>query len=131
MPPKVSTYHTSTPQQPHRPSRYAGANVPLLNDAVYTQAKPTPPVPEGESAITHLECALEGDRYEAGVLQGLSKAMKPLLVKYDYEKAKKTLTRAALAARPNTMWKWREILPVTKTENCVYLGEECVPTFHP
>lgn len=84
-------------------------------------------MPEGESAISHLECALEGDRYEAGVLQGLSKAMKPLLVKYDYEKAKKTLTRAALAARPNTMWKWREILPVTKTENCVYLGEECVP----
>lgn len=68
------------------------------------QAKPTPPVPEAESAITHLECALKGDRYEKGVLQGLSKAMKPLLVKYDYEKAKKTLTRESLAARPNTMW---------------------------
>lgn len=23
--------------------------------------------------------------------------------------------------------KWREILPVTKTENCVYLGEEATP----
>jgi threonine synthase len=53
--------------------------------------------------------------------------MKPLLVKYDYEKAAKTLTREALAKRPNTLWKWREILPVTKTENCVYLGEEATP----
>ena len=61
------------------------------------------------------------------MLHNLSKAMKPLLVKYDYDKAAETLTREALATRPATMWKWREILPVTKTENCVYLGEECVP----
>lgn len=66
-------------------------------------------------------------RYDAHALHNLSKAGKPLLVKYDYDKARATLTRDELARRPNTMWKWREILPVTKTENCVYLGEECAP----
>jgi len=84
-------------------------------------------VPDAPSAITHLECALEGDRYDAHALHNLSKAGKPLLVKYDYDKARATLTRDELARRPNTMWKWREILPVTKTENCVYLGEEATP----
>uniref|UniRef100_A0A7S0MS41 Tryptophan synthase beta chain-like PALP domain-containing protein n=1 Tax=Pyramimonas obovata TaxID=1411642 RepID=A0A7S0MS41_9CHLO len=91
------------------------------------KATPTPRVPEGDSAVTHLECALEGDKYDKGVLHNLSAAMKPLIVKYDYAKAAKTLTRESLATRPNTLWKWREILPVTKTENCVYLGEEATP----
>ncbi|HEV2329503.1 MAG TPA: threonine synthase [Verrucomicrobiae bacterium] len=36
----------------------------------------------------------------------------PLEVAYDYERIKKSLTRAAIASRPKTMWRYRELLPV-------------------
>jgi len=36
----------------------------------------------------------------------------PLEVVYDYAKIKKSMTKAALAKRPETMWRFRELLPV-------------------
>ncbi len=36
----------------------------------------------------------------------------PLEVVYDYDKIKKSMTKAALAKRPETMWRFRELLPV-------------------
>jgi threonine synthase len=63
------------------------------------------------SLVTHLECSLTGERYEAGRVHNLSRAGKPLLVRYDLDAAKRTLTRESLAARPAGMWKWRELLP--------------------
>ncbi len=36
----------------------------------------------------------------------------PLEVVYDYDKIKKSMTKAALAKRPQTMWRFRELLPV-------------------
>src|SRR3569832_105350 len=41
----------------------------------------------------------------------LSRAGKPLLVRYDIEAAARTLTRESLAERKPGMWKWRELLP--------------------
>jgi threonine synthase len=61
--------------------------------------------------VTHLECSLTGERYEAGQVHNLSRAGKPLLVRYDLEAAKRTLTRDSVAARDAGMWKWRELLP--------------------
>jgi len=61
--------------------------------------------------VTHLECSLTGERYEAGRVHNLSRAGKPLLVRYDLEAASKALTRDAIAAREPGMWKWRELLP--------------------
>ena len=43
--------------------------------------------------VTHLECSLTGERYEAGQVHNLSRAGKPLLVRYDLEAAKRTLTQ--------------------------------------
>ena len=122
---RSTLFHNARPALRHRAAVSVRAAAAEVSKAA--AAKPISGVPEGKSAITHLECALEGDEYEAGVLHNLSKAGKPLLVRYDYEAASKTLTRESLAARPATLWKWREILPVTKTENCVYLGEEATP----
>ncbi|MBA2467352.1 MAG: threonine synthase, partial [Sphingomonas sp.] len=62
--------------------------------------------------VTHLECSLTGERYEAGRIHGLSRAGKPLLVRYDLDRARATLTRDSLAGREPTMWKWRELLPL-------------------
>jgi threonine synthase len=73
--------------------------------------------------VTHLECSLTGERYEADQLHGLSKAGRPLLVRYDLAAAGQALSREALEARPTDLWRWRELLPVRRTEDIVSLGE--------
>ena len=50
--------------------------------------------------VTHLECSLTGERYEAGEVHNLSRAGKPLLVRYDLEGVRKALGKDALARRP-------------------------------
>jgi threonine synthase len=75
--------------------------------------------------VTHLECSLTGERYEAGQVHNLSSAGKPLLVRYDTEAVKRTLTRESLAGREPGMWKWAELLP--NTDEPVSLGEPETP----
>ena len=79
------------------------------------------------SFVTHLECGLTGERYEADIIQGLSKAGRPLLVRYDLAGIKQALTKDMLAMRPQTMWRYREMLPVRRPENVVSLGEIVTP----
>jgi len=73
--------------------------------------------------VTHLECSLTGDRYPAGEPHNLSAAGKPLLVRYDHERARISLTRDSLSQRPPGMWKWRELLPLPAGVEPVSLGE--------
>jgi len=77
--------------------------------------------------VTHLECGLTGERYDADIIQGLSKAGRPLLVRYDLDGVAKALTKDVLAARPQTLWRYRELLPVRRPENIVSLGEIVTP----
>ena len=63
---------------------------------------------ERPTFVTHLECAMEGDHYPADQIHNLSKAGKPLLVRYDLAGVKKALTKDALAQRPADMWRYRE-----------------------
>ena len=77
--------------------------------------------------VTHLECAMTGETYAADMLHGLSKVGRPLLVRYDLEKAGQALTKAGLAERPADLWRYRELLPVRRTENIVSLGENATP----
>ena len=77
--------------------------------------------------VTHLECGLTGERYEADVIQGLSKTGRPLLARYDLAGIAKALTKHMLAARPQTLWRYREMLPVRRPENLVSLGEIVTP----
>jgi threonine synthase len=82
---------------------------------------------ERETFVTHLECSMTGERYEADRVHGLSRAGKPLLVRYDLERARAALGREALAERPLDMWRYREILPVRRAEHIVSLGEAATP----
>jgi len=78
--------------------------------------------------ITHLECANCGTHYEADRLQNLCKECgKPLLVRYDLEKAARTLTKDSLKNREANLWRYREVLPVENEENIVCLGEGWTP----
>lgn len=79
------------------------------------------------SFVTHLECSRTGEHYPAGVLHGLSAADAPLLVRYDLQALRSTLTREAIAARPATMWRYREFLPLGPDIEPVSLGETITP----
>ena len=77
--------------------------------------------------VTHLECSLTGERYPADTLQGLSRAARPLLVRYDLDGVRKALPHEVLAARAQTLWRYRELLPVRRAQNVVSLGEVVTP----
>jgi threonine synthase len=81
------------------------------------------------SALTHLEGALSGERYPADELFGLDPADgRPLLARYDIEKAARTLTAESLVQRrTGGLWRWAELLPVRNRNNIVYLGEGDTP----
>ena len=78
---------------------------------------------ERPTFVTHLECSLTGEHYEADQLHGLSRAGRPLLVRYDLGAVRGFVPRAMIEARPTDLWRWRELLPVRQTENVVSLGE--------
>ena len=78
--------------------------------------------------VTHLECSMTGERYEADRVHGLSQAGRPLLVRYDLEGLGKAISKEALAARiDGGFWRYREFLPVRKSGNVVSLGEVTTP----
>ena len=82
---------------------------------------------ERPTFVTHLECAMTGERHEADVVHNLSRAGKPLLVRYDLAGVKKALSKDTLARRAPDLWRYRELLPVRKTADIVSLGECMTP----
>jgi threonine synthase len=52
---------------------------------------------------------------------------KPLLVRYDLDRAAATLTKESLRDRGSDLWRYREVLPVEHDENIVSLGEGWTP----
>lgn len=77
--------------------------------------------------VTHLECSYTGKTYAADQLHGLSEAGKPLLVRYDLEALGKAIAKEDLVSRLPEFWRYREFLPVRKSENVVRLGELMTP----
>lgn len=77
--------------------------------------------------VTHLECGYTGLRYDPDVVRGLSDNDKPLLVRYDLDGIRDSVSKDELASRPTGMWRYREFLPVRRSENVVSLGESETP----
>ncbi|MXZ33373.1 MAG: pyridoxal-phosphate dependent enzyme, partial [Gammaproteobacteria bacterium] len=77
--------------------------------------------------VTHLECSYTGKRYPADTLQGLSEAGKPLLVRYDLDALADAVSKVVLIDREPELWRYREFLPVRRSENVVRLGEVITP----
>ncbi|WP_324750689.1 threonine synthase [Sphingomonas sp. LY54] len=77
--------------------------------------------------VSHLECSITGERYEADRLHGLSRAGRPLLVRYDLDGVRQALSKDAVTQRPADFWRWRELLPVRDKANIVSLGENATP----
>ena len=82
---------------------------------------------ERKTFVTHLECAATGDRYAADEIHNLSRAGKPLLVRYDLDGVSKSFSKEALNRRAPDLWRYRELLPVRRLADIVSLGEAMTP----
>ena len=76
--------------------------------------------------VSHLEGAIDGAQLAADQLQTLHKD-RPILVRYDLDGVRRAVTKEQLAARPQTMWRYRELLPHFDEREVVTLGERMSP----
>lgn len=75
-----------------------------------------------------LECGSCGTRYPATPGATVCLACgKPLLVRYDIDRERDAALPERWAARPSTMWRFRELLPLREHESAVSLGEGGTP----
>ena len=79
------------------------------------------------TTVTHLECSVCARRYEAGKPHNLCECGGPLLVRYDLQKAKESWSRDWIPNGPSSMWRYAPVLPVSKPNAIVSLGEGMTP----
>ena len=70
--------------------------------------------------IKGLVCRECGETYPAKMIHACEKCYAPLEVSYDLEKIK--VTRDEISRRPRTIWRYRELLPLSDYESAVDLG---------
>jgi threonine synthase len=79
------------------------------------------------SALSHLACARCGARHDPALVQGTCACGSPLLARYDLARAAALTSPAAIAARPPDLWRYHELLPVSRAARVVSLGEGMTP----
>jgi threonine synthase len=78
------------------------------------------------SFVTHLESALDGTRFPAGHVHTVHQG-RPLWVRYDLDRVRAAVTPNAIAGRPPSLWRYRELLPLPLEAEPVTLGEGMTP----
>ncbi|MCZ6836827.1 MAG: threonine synthase [Planctomycetota bacterium] len=76
--------------------------------------------------VTHLESAIDGTHLPSGTIQTLHEG-RPLWVRYDLDALAQSMSRDDLQSRPQSMWRYRELLPVVDDANIVSLDETMTP----
>tara|TARA_Y100001934_G_C12352075_1_gene775936 strand:- start:310 stop:1560 length:1251 start_codon:yes stop_codon:yes gene_type:complete len=88
---------------------------------------PRPVKPMGRY-VSHLECAYTGKRYQPGAVHTVSDDGKPIVVKYDLEAIRREVSRESIGeSMESGFWRYSALLPVTKKENRISLGEVLTP----
>jgi threonine synthase len=64
------------------------------------------------TALKGLQCHVCHTPFPAEALFVCDQCFGPLEAVYDYDIARRTLTREAIAARPRSLWRYRELLPI-------------------
>ena len=77
--------------------------------------------------VSHLECARCRKHLEAGRVHNLCDCGSPLLVRYQLAGVEGSALRHRLVSRPPNLWRYRELLPVTRKSSIVSLGEGFTP----
>ena len=62
--------------------------------------------------VLGLKCRLCGKLYPKEALNFCTDDFGPLEVVYDYDEVARTMSRESIAARPKSMWRYRELLPL-------------------
>ncbi|MBI3247591.1 MAG: threonine synthase [Deltaproteobacteria bacterium] len=65
------------------------------------------------STITGLTCRECGQEYPIAPLHVCETCFGPLEVVYDYDSIRQQLTRQVIESRPHSLWRYRELLPVS------------------
>ena len=81
------------------------------------------------SYLTTLECSAQcgAGPYNPHERQSLCACGAPLLAQYDLNTLANTWSRKTLLERPNTLWRYREVLPIASGTSPVTLGEGFTP----
>ena len=80
------------------------------------------------SYIDHLECTVCGKSYPHEQLIGVSPCCeKVLFARYNLAKLGREVDRDSLVSRPDSMWRYTELLPVNDPGSIVTLGEGGTP----
>ena len=82
------------------------------------------------SLVSHLECARCATKFEPGKVYNLCTCGSPLWVRYHLRRVAGKRWRNRLASRPPSLWRYREVLPVTQESSVVSLGEGLTPLIH-
>jgi len=85
------------------------------------------PTQTNATNLLQLECSACGKSYDASQEQHLCTCGKPLLAKYDLQRAAATLNLETLQSRPRTLWRYAEVLP---NDPPVSLGEGMTALIH-
>ncbi len=77
--------------------------------------------------LTKIECTRCNKTYSSEQPLFLCSCGAPLFVRYDLDTIKMHITKNDIKIRPRTMWRYRELLPVTDAKNILTLGEGFTP----
>ncbi len=81
--------------------------------------------------LKNLECSKCGEIYPHTEPQNVCEACgKPLLARYALEQLADTWQRDTLLSRPASLWRYKELLPISNPEDIVTLGETITPLVH-
>lgn len=76
--------------------------------------------------VSHLEAAIDGTILPHDQIQTLHND-RPIWVRYDLDQVGQVLTKKLLKSRPETIWRYRELLPVDFDSDLITLGEAVSP----
>ena len=79
------------------------------------------------SFLSHLECPRCHETYSADAARNLCGCGSPLLARYDLDQARRQWRREDLTGRAPSLWRYHELLPVSRAEQVVSLGEGMTP----
>ena len=74
------------------------------------------------SYFTGLRCRMCGTTFPAEALFVCDQCLGPLEVTYDYDAIKHAVTRDEVSARPENLWRYRELLPVIEPRTGFHSG---------
>src|SRR5882757_5518779 len=72
----------------------------------------TIPAMDNNPLFSHLQCRECGRRYPKKAIHVCEFDFGPLEAAYDYDAIKQALSRQVIESRPQSMWRYRELLPI-------------------